>query len=363
MASGRHYEERLDLAAEALLALSTRGEVLAWNHGAEVLYGYTASEAVGRDLAALTIPEGELVGYLAQLAAVASGEAIALRTIRHTKHRVSLHIALAMQRVPGEAPYIAVRELDITPVVVRDGLEDKFEEVRRLKSEFLANMSHELRTPLNSIIGFAELMYKGKVGAVAPEHVEFLGDIVVSARHLLQLVNDVLDLAKLESGKLEFHPASVDLEKLAIETRDIVKGLLAERKLRFVLEIDRSCAVVIVDPMRIKQVLYTFLSNAVKFTPRGGTITVRVRPAAALAEFRLDVEDSGAGIAPESLPNLFVEFPRIGAAATRDGTGLGLALAQRIVEGHGGRVEVTSTVGVGSVFTAILPRQMEPHAG
>ncbi|CAN5261589.1 hypothetical protein BH11MYX1_BH11MYX1_18780 [soil metagenome] len=363
MESGSNYSERLDVAAEALIALSSRGGILAWNHGAEVMYGYTAIEAIGHDLASLTVPELELVGYLAQLATVATGESIAVRTMRHTKQGLELHIALVMQLVPGEPPYIAVRELDVTQVVTLDGLETTLEEVRRLKTDFLANMSHELRTPLNSIIGFAELMYKGKVGPVAPEHLEFLGDIVTSSRRLLQLVNDVLDLAKLESGKLEFHPARIDLEHLASEVRDIVKGLLAEKQLKFELAIDDSCRIVMVDPMRIKQVLYTFLSNAVKFTPRGGRIVVRARPGAAPSEFRLEVEDSGMGIAPENLPNLFVEFPRIGVTAQREGTGLGLALAQRIIEGHGGRVEVTSTVGLGSTFSAILPRRTEARGG
>ena len=363
MEIGRNYSGRLNVATEALLALSTRGELLAWNRGAEVMYGFTPDEAIGRDLAALTIPRHEWLAFEAQLVAVAAGEAIAVRTVRHTKHGIGLHIALVMQLVPEEPPYIAVSELDLSQVVARDGLEDKIEQVRRLKTEFLANMSHELRTPLNSIIGFAELMHKGKVGPIAPDHVEFLGDIVTSSRRLLQLVNDVLDLAKLESGKLDFHPVTVDLEQLAIEIHDIIKGRLAEKQLGFELDVARSDAVVVVDPMRIKQVLYTFLSNAVKFTPPGGRIAVRVRPAAARAEFRLEIQDSGVGIASEDLPRLFVEFPRIGPTAQREGTGLGLALAQRIIEGHGGRVEVTSTVGAGSTFTAILPRHTVTHAG
>ncbi len=361
--SGTTYAERLDVATEALLALSPAGEILAWNRGAEVMYGYSASEAISREIAELTVPADDRPTFAAQLAAVASGEAVEARTMRCSRHGHRVHVALAMHLVPGPRPYVAVSERDVTHVVERDGLESKLEEVRRLKSEFLANMSHELRTPLNSIIGFAELMHKGKVGPPAPDHVEYLGDIVTSARRLLQLVNDVLDLAKLESGRLEFHPAPVDLQQLSLEVRDILKGLLAEKKLKLTLAIDPACAHAVLDPMRIKQVLYTFLSNAVKFTPPGGTIAVRTRPADSDAELRLEVEDSGAGIAAENMARLFVEFPRIGAAAERDGTGLGLALAQRIVEGHGGRVEATSIVGMGSTFTAILPRHPEQDVG
>jgi signal transduction histidine kinase len=232
-------------------------------------------------------------------------------------------------------------------------------EASRLKSEFLANMSHELRTPLNAIIGFTELMYAGKLGPLAPEHHEYLGDILTSARHLLQLINDVLDLAKVESGKMEFRPERVDLARLIGEVRDILRGLAASKRLRVETQLDPDVAFAVVDPARLKQVLYNYVSNAIKFTPEGGRIVIRVA-AQGPDLFRLDVEDTGIGIPPEHLGKLFVEFQQLDASAAKkfQGTGLGLALTKRIVEAHGGRVEVRSTPGKGSTFSAILPRAM-----
>ncbi len=149
-------------------------------------------------------------------------------------------------------------------------------ETNRLKSEFLANMSHELRTPLNAIIGFAELMFKGKVGPVSDNHKEYLGDILNSSRHLLQLINDVLDLAKVESGKMEFRPEPVDLGKVLGEVRDILRGLASARRIRIETAVDPSIAAAVLDPSKLKQILYNYLSNALKFSPEEGLVTVRV---------------------------------------------------------------------------------------
>ena len=191
------------------------------------------------------------------------------------------------------------------------------QEASRLKSEFLANMSHELRTPLNAIIGFAELMHRGKVGPVSAEHQEYLGDILTSSKHLLQLINDVLDLAKVESGKMEFRPESVDLAKLAREVCDILRGLAASRRLQVETHVDPEVATVVVDPARVKQILYNYLSNAIKFTPPGGRIAIRIVPEGP-ALFRIDVEDTGVGIAADDLGKLFVEFQQLDASAAEE---------------------------------------------
>lgn len=351
-------EALVEAAREALFALSADGVIWSWNRGAEQVYGFPRAEAIGHMLVELTVPETEVEVTRELIASANSGVAISARGTRRTKHGALVQTDITMTRVTTQSGivYLAVAELDITRLVERDDLENKLEEVRRLKSEFLANMSHELRTPLSSIIGFAELMHKGKVGPMAPDHIEFLGDIITSSRRLLQLVNDVLDLARLESGKIEYHPNPTDLRQLVQEIHDILKGLINDKRLKVDVAIDPSVAQVVVDGTRMKQVLYTLLSNAVKFTPEGGRIAIRAQPAANANEWTLTVEDTGIGIAPDDLQKLFVEFPRIGAGASRDGTGLGLALAQRIIEGHGGRLEATSTVGTGSTFVATLPR-------
>ena len=235
-------------------------------------------------------------------------------------------------------------------------------EASRLKSEFLANMSHELRTPLNAIIGFAEMMHDGKLGPVSGDHREFLGDILTSSRHLLQLINDVLDLAKVESGKMEFRQEPVDLDAVAGEVRDILRSLAGSKRIPVELQVAPGLGPVVTDAGKLRQVLYNYLSNALKFSGEGGAVTVRVGPEGE-DRFRLEVEDSGIGIEPEDLGRLFVEFQQLDASSSKRyaGTGLGLALTRRIVEAQGGEVGARSAPGRGSTFFAVLPRR--PLAG
>ena len=238
-------------------------------------------------------------------------------------------------------------------------LVEQYERVQvanRRKSEFLANMSHELRTPLNGIIGFSELMYDGKAGPISDDQREYLGDILTSSRHLSQLINDVLDLSKVEAGKMEFRRERVDLRTTVREVRDILRTLAAQKRIRVDMEIDPAFDDVFLDPGKLKQVLYNYLSNALKFSPEGGSVTVRVRTEGA-ESFRLEVEDSGIGIRTEDLSSLFVEFQQLDASTAKKyaGTGLGLALTKRIVEAQGGAVGVDSTLGEGSTFFVVLP--------
>jgi PAS domain S-box-containing protein len=239
----------------------------------------------------------------------------------------------------------------------------RIQEANRLKSEFLANMSHELRTPLNAIIGFAELLYDGAVDPASPQHKEFLGDILTSGRHLLQLINDVLDLAKVEAGKLDFRPEQIDLTRVIGEVVAITRTTAASRRITVETKIDPSLGNVCIDPSRLKQVAYNYVSNALKFTPEGGRVTVRAVPEGD-AFFRLEVEDTGVGIAPEDLGRLFIEFQQLdgGASKRHQGTGLGLALTRRLVEAQGGTVGVRSTPGKGSEFHATLPRNANAPA-
>jgi signal transduction histidine kinase len=230
-------------------------------------------------------------------------------------------------------------------------------ETTRLKSEFHASMSHELRTPLNAIIGFAALMRKDRNGSLSPEYRGYMDDILTSARHLLELIDDVLDLAKVEAGKMELRPVTVDLTTLSREVADVVRALAAAKRLRIDVSVDPRARTVVTDPQRLKQILYNYLSNAIKFTAEGGQVSLRIGPEGE-DRFRLDVQDTGIGIAPEHFNKLFVEFQQLdsSAAAKHRGTGLGLALTRQIVEAQGGRVEVQSAPGKGSTFSAVLPR-------
>jgi signal transduction histidine kinase len=234
----------------------------------------------------------------------------------------------------------------------------RVEEANRLKSEFLANMSHELRTPLNGIIGFSELMHDGRVGPVSDQHKEFLGDILISGRHLLQLINDVLDLSKVEAGKIEFIPEKVNLTATIAEVCENLRSLSAGTRIQIDMFVDPVVDEVTLDPAKLKQILYNYLSNAIKFTPEQGQITVSALPDGS-DHFRIQVEDSGIGIKPEDISRLFVEFQQLDAGASKryQGTGLGLALTKKIVEAQGGSVGVTSRPCDGSTFFAILPRR------
>jgi signal transduction histidine kinase len=228
----------------------------------------------------------------------------------------------------------------------------------QLKSEFLANMSHELRTPLNSIIGFSEVLTDGIAGPVNEAQREYLGEILEGSRHLLHLINDVLDLAKVESGKMVFRPEVVDLEESIQGTVQMLELMAQQKQIQIQLEIDPDGRYAYLDAARFKQVLFNYLSNALKFTPSKGSITVRVL-AEAERFFRLEVQDTGIGIAPKDQQLLFQEFHQLdaGVAKQYQGAGLGLALTKRIVEAQGGRVGLDSEVGIGSTFFALLPRE------
>ncbi|MEQ9503931.1 MAG: ATP-binding protein [Deltaproteobacteria bacterium] len=237
---------------------------------------------------------------------------------------------------------------------------DRIQDITRLKSEFLANMSHELRTPLNAVIGFSQLLHSGKVAPDAPEYREFLGDILSSGRHLLRLINDILDLAKVEAGRMEFHPEDLDLRDAIREVVMILRSSETERRVRVRTELSDEVARVYVDAVRLTQVLYNFLSNALKFAAREGQVIVRSLPEGPDA-FRIEVEDDGDGIDPKDLGKLFNEFQQIGAGRSRrrQGTGLGLAFTKRIVEAQGGHVGVRPNPDRGCTFFAVFPRRVE----
>jgi signal transduction histidine kinase/DNA-binding response OmpR family regulator len=234
---------------------------------------------------------------------------------------------------------------------------EQIQEANRLKSQFLANMSHELRTPLNAIIGFSDLLHSGAVQPDSPKHHEFLGHISSSGRHLLSLINDILDLAKVESGKVEFSRRAVNLTALVGDVIQVLQPSALAKQITLNAEIDPTLGDLFIDPARMNQVLFNYLSNAIKFTPDLGRVTVR-----ALAEgaekFRIEVEDTGTGISERDLDRLFVEFQQLDSSYSKrhEGTGLGLALTKRLVEAQGGQVGVKSVVGKGSVFFIVMDR-------
>jgi signal transduction histidine kinase len=230
----------------------------------------------------------------------------------------------------------------------------ELEAASRHKSEFLASMSHELRTPLNAIIGFSQVLREGMVGEVSAKQAEYLDDILSSGNHLLSLINDVLDLSKVEAGQMELDVAPFSLHDALERGVVMVRERAFENDVRITLAPSQDVDLVAGDERRIRQVIFNLLSNAVKFTPSGGSVDVWA--ARVNGEVRVSVADSGPGIATEDLRRIFEEFQQTEAGIEqREGTGLGLALSKRLVELHGGRIWVDSEVGKGSTFVFTLP--------
>jgi signal transduction histidine kinase len=228
------------------------------------------------------------------------------------------------------------------------------------KSEFLANMSHELRTPLNAIIGFSEVLLQRMFGELNPKQDEYLQDVLSSGRHLLSLINDILDLSKVEAGRMELDLARFDLPQAMQDTLVLVRERAARHGIELHLEVDGGVGQIVADERKVKQVMLNLLSNAVKFTPQGGRVDVRTVPTDGGVE--ISVADTGIGIAPENQELIFEEFRQVGGdyAHKREGTGLGLTLARRFVELHGGRIWVKSQPGQGSTFTFSIPERPWP---
>jgi signal transduction histidine kinase len=231
----------------------------------------------------------------------------------------------------------------------------QLEAASRHKSEFLANMSHELRTPLNAIIGFSEILAEKMFGDVNEKQTEYLHDILESGRHLLSLINDILDLSKIEAGRMELELSEFDLPTAVDNALILVRERASRRGIRLESTIDPRLAMIGGDERKVKQVLLNLLSNALKFTPEGGRIDVGARLGDDMAE--VSVADTGIGIAPEDQAAVFEEFRQVGTADKKaEGTGLGLALSRKFIELHGGKIWVRSQLGAGSTFTFTLPR-------
>ena len=237
-------------------------------------------------------------------------------------------------------------------------IEDKgrqIEAANRHKSEFLANMSHELRTPLNAIIGFSEVLGERMFGELNEKQAEYTDDILSSGRHLLSLINDILDLSKVEAGRMELELTQFDLPMAIDNALTLIRERASRHGIKLHQSVDERLGEFTGDERKIKQILLNLLSNAVKFTPEGGRVDVDALHADGAVE--ISVSDTGIGIATEDHEAIFEEFRQVGTdyAHKREGTGLGLTLTRKFVELHGGKIWVESKVGKGSRFTFTLP--------
>jgi signal transduction histidine kinase len=251
----------------------------------------------------------------------------------------------------------AEKEVRILQLQYTGELEARNREVERadrLKSEFLASMSHELRTPLHTIIGFAELLQEGHEGALSEAQTRFVGHIRRDSEHLLELINDVLDLSKIEAGQLTLKREAYRLARSVGEALDAIRPGAAAKGIAIEERGERD-SMVDADPLRVKEMLYNLLSNAVKFTPEGGKVWIEAAEETGFV--RVTVGDTGIGIPAVEQENIFDKFYQVGntTRGVREGTGLGLSITKELVQMHGGWMEVDSTPGEGSRFTFTLP--------
>jgi signal transduction histidine kinase len=230
----------------------------------------------------------------------------------------------------------------------------ELETASRHKSEFLANMSHELRTPLNAVIGFSEVLQDRLFGDLNDKQAEYVADIHASGRHLLALINDILDLSKIEAGRMDLQITPFALSDVVQNSVALSRERATREGIALGLDVDPDIGVIEADERMLKQVLFNLLSNALKFTPKGGHVGVSAH--ALGDDVVVNVRDDGVGIAPADQARIFEEFLQVGAAHLQEGTGLGLAISRRFIELHGGSLRVQSEPGNGSTFTFTLPR-------
>jgi PAS domain S-box-containing protein len=377
----------LDSSTEyAIIATDMEWRIVTFNEGARRIFGYEPREILAQPFSQLVPPEEaeRAVGMEMRRDLKIHGHHEGEGTrLRKSGARFPARTVTTVRADSDGLPLgytIICRDITLSRVLEErlrqytDNLEqmvaDKTAELRevnvqlvranQLKSQFLANMSHELRTPLNAIMGFAEAIRDGVSGEPTAEQREFARDIYEAGQQLLRMINDILDLAKVEAGAMELTLEPCDLAALVDEVVRVAKGLARRKGVELREEIDARPLDLTVDVIKVKQILYNLLSNAVKFTEGGGIVTVRCRTDKETVT--LQVVDTGVGIAPEDLANLFEEFRQVDSSLTRkhEGTGLGLALTKRLVELHGGDISVDSEVGKGTTFTVTLLRDLVP---
>jgi PAS domain S-box-containing protein len=352
----------LESAPDAMVIVGRDGRIALVNSQLERLFGYSREELLGRTVDCL-VPERyrsqherHRMGFFSQPRARAMGAGLALHGQRRDGTEFPVEISLSPLETE-EGLFVSGAIRDATE---RRRFEQTLQDASRLKSEFLATMSHELRTPLNGIIGFSEFLIDEKAGTLNARQKEYLTDVLTSGRHLLRLINDVLDLSKIEAGKMDIVPERFELLPAVDEVFAVVSPIAQAKEIVLIRHVSEEVAQVTLDRHRFAQVLYNLLSNAIKFTDTGGEVRLNLdREGDTL---RLQVRDTGIGISAADLPKLFLEFQQLdsGTGRRHDGTGLGLVLTKRLAELQRGSVWAESEVGKGSVFTVQLPLVAAP---
>ena len=372
----------IESSNDAVIGKDLNGVLTSWNAGAERIFGYSAREILGISVLRLVPPErqAEEEQILSQIRRGIRLEHF--ETVRVTKDGRMIDVSVTVSPIKDAAGKVVGASKIARDITERrraeaalheanESLErkvterttelraakEKAESSDRLKSEFLASMSHELRTPLNGIIGFSEFLLDGKPGPLNAKQDEYLHDVLNSGRHLLQLINDVLDLAKVEAGKIELNPEDFSPAKAIEEVCAVINGIAQKKRVDVAWTVSPELAGVTLDQQKFKQVCYNLLANGVKFTDPGGSVEIHAS-AREGGRFEIQVIDSGIGIRRDDVQKLFRKFEQLETDGARksEGTGLGLALTKKLVEFQGGSIGVESEYGKGSTFSVTMPR-------
>jgi PAS domain S-box-containing protein len=382
----------LEIAKDAIISVDEQQRIILFNQGAEKIFGYSSGEIVGKPLDIL-LPQRFISAHQQHLRnfgtikekAREMGEKREIWGLRKEGKEFPSEASISKLEIGKEVIFTVILR-DITErkqaqdalqqlnselearveqrtAALRDTNEQllltnaQLARATRLKDEFLANMSHELRTPLNAILGMSEVLLEEVYAPLTDRQKKALTTIEKSGRHLLELINDILDLSKIEAGKVELELQPVSVSHLCDSSLTFVKQQANQKNIQIKSNVPKEISEVIVDERRMRQLLINLLNNAVKFTPNGGHVILEVEADNQAETIIFRVRDTGIGIAPEDIGKLFQAFVQVDSSLTRNysGTGLGLALVRRIAELHGGSVTLESEVGKGSSFTVILP--------
>ncbi len=380
----------LDNVDEGILAINEGGEIEIFNPAAEQVFGYTGNEIIGKNVSLLTRESSRRQHERRQLLNKPTTTGLSKEVVGVRKDGTNFPLAFKTREIRFNMKQLfIVVARDLTASKQAEAEQRKHEQVQqrnveleaanRIKSEFFSTMSHELRTPLNAIIGFSEVLMDGLMGDLTDEQRGYIGDILESGQHQLALINDIMDLSKVEAGKMTLHLESVDLASLFSNSLSMVREKAAAQHIRLSFDIADGLDDIQADVRKAKQIVYNLLSNAVKFTPEGGDVTLRVRRVSRaqvgqltgrwagmslpwsndkITDFiEISVTDSGIGIANEDFERLFTPFSQIDSSLARryEGTGLGLVIVKNLVELHSGTVAVESAEDQGTCFTVWLP--------
>jgi PAS domain S-box-containing protein len=375
------FRNLLEAAPDAVLEVDDDGKIILLNQAAEKMFGYGRNELIGVPVEVL-VPDAvrgahreHRMAYTTAPSTRPMGTGLELNAQRKDGTLFPVEISLSPNRSEDSLHVIALVR-DITERKAAEGrirtIREEYtaelaaqneqlelrnrevEKANRLKSEFLASMSHELRTPLHTIIGFSELILEETEGPLDPKYKRFLGHILQDSRHLLELINEVLDLSKIEAGQLKLQLDTFDFAQCVSEVLAGVRQQAEIKKIHLRDE-NRFHDSLNADRVRVKEILYNLLSNAVKFTPRGGSVWIE--SSARDGNLQVTVGDTGIGIPEHEQAAIFENFYQVGdtTRGVREGTGLGLPITKKLVELHGGRIWLESQPGTGSRFSFVLP--------